>query len=141
MTPEQRELKPCPFCGDKMDLPIHDQVERGAGLIYVSCDCGASSPGCKTRDDSIAAWNRRVQVEALTVPQWIRVDDRLPHAFIPVLAHGAKRLEFAVMTYTEKDGWEVETTGDRWASYAPKFWMPLPTAPTIPAIPGTKEDA
>jgi hypothetical protein len=50
-----------------------------------------------------------------------------------VLVCSAKRLTYAVARYTDKDGWEVETCSDWIPIYPPRFWMPLPPLPVIPA--------
>ena len=49
-------LLPCPFCDGS-------QVETLFDMAYcnysVGCSCGASGPSCQTKDQAIAAWNRR----------------------------------------------------------------------------------
>lgn len=47
-----------------------------------------------------------------------------------VLVYGAKRLQWAVAEYTDKDGWEVESCSDRYSIYPPTHWMPLPEPPS-----------
>lgn len=58
---EAQELKPCPFCGGTA------QVHGDAAPAYASwkicrvhCDgCGASTCNHRTRQEAVAAWNRR----------------------------------------------------------------------------------
>lgn len=63
----QVELKPCPFCGGKAATFIRTNTGATAewcGPVdhWVSCtgDCGASTCMHGTKDEAIAAWNRRV---------------------------------------------------------------------------------
>ncbi len=50
------ELKPCPFCGGNASMRLYYK-----GLYGVRCDSCDSRVGqvFKTREDAIAAWNRR----------------------------------------------------------------------------------
>lgn len=64
------ELKPCPFCGgraileswpmtpfEQICIPIEEKAWYG-----VFCnDCAASGPDDITKEDAIAAWNRRTK--------------------------------------------------------------------------------
>lgn len=56
------ELKPCPFCGNKK-IDLHIKL-TSVGNYFVFCGteprylCGIG-PMKKTRDEAIAAWNRR----------------------------------------------------------------------------------
>ncbi len=58
------DLKPCPFCGN-------ENVRVYVGLMEfhdgeVACDdCGGSCGNYPTRDDAIAAWNRRANEPAV----------------------------------------------------------------------------
>jgi len=57
-----KELKPCPFCNESIDIP-----ELAAGFFgkssdggyLVCCDCGATGPTAKTMELAIDAWDRR----------------------------------------------------------------------------------
>lgn len=55
------ELKPCPFCG--MDAKIiREADEDGDRFYYVYClGCDSATAGYGTREESIAAWNRRAE--------------------------------------------------------------------------------
>jgi hypothetical protein len=124
MTPEQREeLAACPFCGCTMEPfgPAQHNHPRN--------DCWLSS--VKVEAHEYELWNRRAQVEALTVPQWISVEDRLPPEYERVLTSGAKRVGMAVMQYSDRDDWQIETPSYWNAAYPPKFWMLLPNPPEI----------
>lgn len=56
------KLQPCPFCGgeaDCNDMGLTDH--EGNPLWWVVClGCKVSTHGDKTRQEAIAAWNRRV---------------------------------------------------------------------------------
>lgn len=66
------ELKPCPFCGraDKMVIWATEETSFDECRLInwrVSCNaegdetgCGGSSGVKRTREEAIAAWNRRV---------------------------------------------------------------------------------
>lgn len=50
------ELKPCPFCGGAASLAL-----CGFGTARVVCmDCGSEGSYQPSREDAIAAWDRRV---------------------------------------------------------------------------------
>ena len=49
------ELKPCPFCG-----ATFLGVQPGGWWVWCE-NCGAEGPAKHTREESIAAWNRRVK--------------------------------------------------------------------------------
>jgi len=56
------ELKPCPFCGRRASLEetheINSPVMFSVGCLDESC-IGFPSVTFQTRNDAIAAWNRR----------------------------------------------------------------------------------
>ena len=64
------ELKPCPFCGSE-DVFLEDASDKNGELWVVGCNkCfvafsagSESSEGCAdaTREETIAAWNRRAE--------------------------------------------------------------------------------
>jgi hypothetical protein len=81
MTPEQREeLKPCPFCGSPAHIdeqPPHSHSGPLAGFMpdypgsfTVECMGAGCNTGqiADTHAGAVAMWNRRAQVEVLTVP-------------------------------------------------------------------------
>lgn len=52
------EPKPCPFRGDRI---VHAQFSyQEEGNCYVGCICGARGSAMKTKEDALAAWNRRM---------------------------------------------------------------------------------
>ena len=56
------DLKPCPFCGEKM--PAHDDTS------YIRCmGCGAESGWRATPEDVAAAWNRRDPAVLAALPE------------------------------------------------------------------------
>lgn len=57
------KLKPCPFCGST-SVDVKDDYHPVPNY-YAVCDynkggCGASSGYCRTEEEAIEAWNRRV---------------------------------------------------------------------------------
>lgn len=69
MTPKEQELLPCPFCGHKAMLNIHEAdvkpfmyfTDRYAILCdYNDGGCGAEGAHRKDKDEAIELWNRRV---------------------------------------------------------------------------------
>lgn len=85
------------------------------------------------------------QVEALTVPQWIRVEDRLPEdrqdvTFVVRASGPFQYLNGRVLagTFIASYCGDFSVPG---LTVGASYWMASPAAPTIPAIPGTKEGA
>lgn len=67
------ELKPCPFCGEKM--PPHDDTS------WVRCyGCGAETGWRPTGDEAAAAWNRRADLHDDTKAQLADCEARLRKA-------------------------------------------------------------
>ena len=57
---EEIELFPCPFCGGNSITVAFNPTEGEAGLYIVSCDeCGVAGCFRDTRNEAVAAWNRR----------------------------------------------------------------------------------
>ena len=53
------ELKPCPFCG--LDTPDYCD-EHGGDWHFIQCrslECQAEGSRARSKDEAIAAWNRR----------------------------------------------------------------------------------
>lgn len=63
---EDKELKPCPFCGGEGQLyvyPNHIKTEYN-----VQCSgCGASSRYSKSENDAVFAWNYRTSIDIDTL--------------------------------------------------------------------------
>ena len=62
----ERELKPCPFCGGKVKVECVDDE-----FFYISCESCASgtsfgkvfedgTAGDATKEETISAWNKRI---------------------------------------------------------------------------------
>lgn len=57
ITIEQVPLLPCPFCGKAPFIIPEDDIHR---VWFVECDLSCClGPDGATRDEAIAAWNRR----------------------------------------------------------------------------------
>ena len=52
------ELKPCPFCGDK-EIVVSPTGFHGAYIAYC-IQCHSNTGDYDTKEEAIAAWNRRV---------------------------------------------------------------------------------
>jgi Lar family restriction alleviation protein len=58
-SPRQNELLPCPFCGDT-NVTVQEYDTKDAW--WTVCDniyCGTEGPAKKTREATVAAWNKR----------------------------------------------------------------------------------
>lgn len=161
MTPEQREqLKACPFCGGRAVLQEQEPHSHSGGMaafmpdhpgsFTIECARGGCNTGqiADTRAEVVVMWNRRAQVEALTVPQWISVEDRLPPIGQEVIVSvpGGRAPVTALMRLIRWEGatdfyWDnaYPGKGNMHLQTSITHWMPLPAAPAIPAITGTKE--
>lgn len=54
------ELKPCPFCGGKAEVVWMPYINvEGMGLVVECNHCWAETGYYATREEAIAAWNRR----------------------------------------------------------------------------------
>lgn len=65
------ELKPCPFCGRMVAVPVLEDV----GNWVVMCGyqpCMASGPVRSTKSESINAWNMRFTRFDAKEPRWYR---------------------------------------------------------------------
>lgn len=75
-------LKPCPHCGAKSQVWIGEYDGDGKATHYAGCDeCDARTSDRYSREDAIAAWNRRtapeipeIDVEALGRAIWSAVN-------------------------------------------------------------------
>lgn len=185
MTPEQRELKTCPFCGGAARIESNRDWHR----LYADHDedCALydandllmfpAQPGYLKEIADL--WNRRAQVEALTVPQGVPTAEQYDEMLRSLCCcYGVggynsdglidpkvaeSKLRFALdeqfrvggeLSFNHARG-ELRAAAAavvaRWDS--PKWKDEAPTAdfiarlrralsaPTIPAIPGTKEGA
>ena len=56
----EEELLPCPFCGSKAEVVETHPVSTKS--VFVRCqECGAFVTAFSTRDEAVAAWNRRAK--------------------------------------------------------------------------------
>lgn len=58
---KDERVKPCPFCGGEAEI-IKAHLFGGDIYICRCVDCVAQSAFCGTKEEAIAAWNRRVCV-------------------------------------------------------------------------------
>lgn len=115
------------------------EYDREADVMYITIKTPATglSTELKTIGTSVQIAQSGTAGKAIEVrAAWISVADRLPEDEEPVLAYGAKRTEWAVMQRISGD-WNIETASDFHSSYAPKYWMPLPTPPSTADSAGT----
>lgn len=161
MTPEQREelkqaaLKATPGPWKKGSGftvgPVSQDDDQSYGMVISLADVygdnrEADSKFIRTANPA-AILSLIAQVEALTVPQWISVQDRLPDpgmciAFSNWGVRSAYRHDPQWAGGCFQDSMESADEGmygNGPGPYKVTHWMPLPAAPTIPAIPGTKE--
>ena len=57
---ENRELKPCPFCGRQAEIRYED------GFVHIVCandGCYARTDGCANEQEAAKCWNRRANNE------------------------------------------------------------------------------
>jgi endogenous inhibitor of DNA gyrase (YacG/DUF329 family) len=65
----KEELKPCPFCGWKMEWGDGNEPEPwayvdGVGIYTIACpDCGCGVAPSETLEGVIFNWNRRTKIE------------------------------------------------------------------------------
>lgn len=55
------QLKPCPFAHDTDEYGLAVIWGRSQYGVAVECSCGASGPRAYSKDEAIAAWNRRAE--------------------------------------------------------------------------------
>jgi Lar family restriction alleviation protein len=63
---KEKELKPCPFCGEGPHHPLHVlrywSNNEQVFFYSVNCNwCGGQAGGSRTKSKAIAAWNRRAK--------------------------------------------------------------------------------
>ncbi len=58
------DLKPCPFCGGKVEIQPWKYNRHLPGFIYdfvcLHCGCSFHAGYCETEDEAIAKWNTRL---------------------------------------------------------------------------------
>lgn len=120
------------------------------GGYEVWCDCGMTYGGdsdvCKSREKTIAGWNKAMSAAAdtVTVPTaWVPVSERLPEAGVTVLALWLpedRRIpidptkHYGVATYWPGHWHNPEDDEDQYVE--PTYWMPLPAPPMLAASEG-----
>lgn len=130
-------LKPCPFCGAAPELEDHRTIWR------VGCQCGAGVLGERApepdgsepdsywagiRQTAIEAWNRRALMarEAVEVPQWVSVQERLPKAYHSVLV--VNEYGVPILACWSGERWFNDDVTD--PLHYVTHWMPIPASPT-----------
>lgn len=150
----EKELKPCPFCGEAAKLEVIDNE-----FYYVSCEnCGSSTSFGKVFEDgtatdsteaeTLAAWNNRN--DSINSQGWISVNDKLPDEEQDVLVL-VREIEFYGRHKEKREVWRSIYTGwhvdGEWATtyvfghkhiqmeeddrceLTVTHWMPLPELP------------
>lgn len=122
---KQIELKPCPFCGEPVELVSNEED----GDIIICTDCGffmniSSYESPKAAFDS---WNHRPS-------QWISVDDEMPDSGVEVLI--ADDLDNVNIGFYDDDshdaGWVIISGAKRFVPISESHithWMPFPEPP------------
>lgn len=65
-----KEIKPCPFCGEKANFRYIGFLFKKAHVYVVSCPtCGCSTPYCEDIITAVEIWNKRSCVAALADKQ------------------------------------------------------------------------
>ena len=54
----QPELKPCPFCGEHLEIYPTEYINLK--VIYKCARCKAQTKKCNSYDDAVLAWNKRI---------------------------------------------------------------------------------
>jgi Lar family restriction alleviation protein len=104
--PKMPELAACPFCGGDASLGL-----CGLGTARVACmDCGSEGTFSPSREDAIAAWNRR----SLQRDTWMRA--------MEVAANAAESAEAGDGSHDYNAG--AETMRDRCAAAIRALPMP-----------------
>ena len=132
---QRSELKPCPFCGGKVEIKqdtryprsgkYKDEAVKAYEVICPNYDCiiyNADNKYFLTEEEAAKAWNSRVS-------GWISVNERLPekrnkqYSFEVLITNG-KDVFLAYYDYYYKLWWngicEIEDVS---------HWMPLPEFP------------
>ncbi|MDD4566088.1 MAG: Lar family restriction alleviation protein [Eubacteriales bacterium] len=113
------ELKPCPFCGGEAKLMNYngfgvqckDEICIGHDLL----------PACVTREDAIAAWNRRVNgwIPFVMDEEGI-LQGKIPENEQEILVTDGRQVGFD--TFINEDKCYLDSGRDLMAT----AWMPLP---------------
>lgn len=146
----QKELKPCPFCGEKDDVKLMERDDGGCFVMCYNC-ITATTPviPCASEELAVEAWNRRADgwrdaktdppddYEAVNVV-WVNRD---PPSYY---AHEKDVPHVGTAHYMDKVRgwyWESPVCYDMLAEYGDSitdrvadgidiiFWMPLPEPP------------
>lgn len=113
-----KALLPCPFCGREADYFANGSVSHPDIIVHrVACNCEMQpfTGWHATKEEAIAAWNRR-SPEALAARPWRTVDD-IPRdgTSVDLLLSSGREVSCAYWGETlggAEEGWFV---GDTWA--------------------------
>jgi Lar family restriction alleviation protein len=65
-TQEINKMESCPFCGCKRVDVVHKTINNCDYEWFAACcECGASSANCKTKQEAIDAWNKRISAASI----------------------------------------------------------------------------
>ena len=139
---QRSELKPCPFCGGKVEIKqdtryprsgkYKDEAVKAYEVICPNYDCiiyNADNKYFLTEEEAAKAWNSRAS-------GWISVKDRLPEnaKFCLVVCYEwdmfednwGKAIHFRILQYLPMSGcWNIKTPVRVLA------WMPVPELPEM----------
>lgn len=119
-------LKPCPFCGNTVQLEQAYSL-LGMSVIYCNdCDMFFTLDDISASDDDICkAWNRRTYYSER---RWIPCSERLPDPLQNVII--CTDIKTVTIAWINGEFWHFADTGnghiEQWDMSDVTHWMPLP---------------